>query len=511
MQSTGLFYKLYNNAELLEDKGFKKELFSKYNLIDVSMMESIISDVKTKLIKNETFDRKKIVEIDQIKSILDNKNKTIITKRKRYKLINKLSQLNRDLNKDSCFGGKELLRKITKHAQLSKNLNGKLSNVEIKINKDLYERELKEFRAKRSLGVYVIGRACNYGNRKFDFDLLNNRIIFKPNKSNQIEIIFSDKRINILEKLQHMINLNAIPVTVRLTNEHVYLSYDESILNGYNFDKNEFNRTIKINNITSVNGRKDVSKIFFNRQEERKLVGKIENRFASVDLNPQEIGFVIGEKINDKGDYKVIAKHCYDISLLSKKNGLSSTENKRYVNKRKHEIKEVWKSIFTIMIHYKVYNFVCEDLNFKTDHKKTTTVEFNRLTKNIWYRTLTSQLISKYVNTYGFKHIEVNPCYSSFVGNMCHVEYDPVASAKELLRRGIVKYIKGNSLYPEIVKINQQKLTYLVGENIEFQNFVSLYKHITCTGLRYRNREKNSREDKNLKSYKSNVKIHSYS
>lgn len=92
---------------------------------------------------------------------------------------------------------------------------------------------------------------------------------------------------------------------------------------------------------------------------------------------------------------------------------------------------------------------------------------------------------------------------------MIHEEYDPVASAKELLRRGIVKYIKGNSLYPEIAKINRQKLTYLVGENIEFQDYISLYKHFTCAGLRYRNRELISREDRNLSSHKSKVKIFS--
>ena len=81
-QSTGLFYKLYNNAELLEDKGFKQELLSKNSLIDVSMLESIISDVKTKLAQKETSDNKKLAEIEQIERILANENKNIITKKK---------------------------------------------------------------------------------------------------------------------------------------------------------------------------------------------------------------------------------------------------------------------------------------------------------------------------------------------------------------------------------------------------------------------------------------------
>ena len=508
-QSTGLFYKLYNNPELLEDVTFKKELLTKTNFIDSSMMESIYSSVKTKLLQKETSDKKKIAEIEQIELILLNENKKIITKKKRYKLINKLSQLKRTINKDSCFGGKNLLRKITKHSQLAKNLGDKLTDKEVAENQRLYEKELAEFRSKRSIGVYVVGRAIEGGNRKFDFDLINNRIIFKPNKDTKIEIIFSDKRASILAKLQHLVDANAIPITVRLTEKEVFLSYDEAILNGFNFDKNEFNRTIKKHKISTTEGRKEVSKDFFKDLEKRKLLGKIGTRFAAVDINPYEIGFVVGEKINDKGEFKSIVKHVYDLSKLSKNNGLSSTDNSPNVNKRKHEIKEVWKSIFFAMIHYKVYNFVSEDLNFKPNHKKETTTEFNRLTKNIWHRTLTNQLIKKYINVYGFNHIEVNPCYSSFVGNMIHEEYDPVASAKELLRRGIVKYIKGNSLYPEIAKINRQKLTYLVGENIEFQDYISLYKHVTCAGLRYRNRELISREDRNLSSHKSKVKIFS--
>lgn len=506
-QSTGAFYKLYNNPELLEDKGFKQEILSQNNLLDVFMYECIVSDVKTKLAQKETSDKKKLEEIEKIERVLANENKKIITKKKRYKLINKLAQLKRNFGKYSCFGGKALLRKITKHAQLANNLGERLTDKEVAENQRLYEKELAEFRSKRLLGVYLIG-ACNMNcNRKFDFDLPNKTVIFKLKKDIHIEIKFSDRREKELFKLQELINQSLIPITVRITNENICFSYDEAILNGFNFDKNEFNRTIKKHKISTPEGRKEVSKDFFRDLESRKLLGKIGTRFASIDINPYEIGFVIGEKINDKGEFKSIVKHVYDLSKLSESNGLSSTDNTSNVNKRKHEIREVWKSIFFAMIHYKVYNFVSEDLNFKPNHKKETTTEFNRLTKNIWHRTLTNQLIKKYINVYGFNHIEVNPCYSSFVGNMIHEEYDPVASAKELLRRGIVKYIKGNSLYPEIAKINRQKLTYLVGENIEFQDYISLYKHVTCAGLRYRNREIISRADKNLNSHKSKVKI----
>lgn len=411
-QSTGLFYKLYNNAELLEDKGFKQELLSENSLIDVFMYECIVSDVKRKLAQKETFDNKKLAEIEQVERILENENKNIITKKKRYKLINKLAQLKRNINKDSCFGGKSLLRKITKHAQLAKNLGDKLTDKEVLENQRLHEKELAEFRSKRSLGVYLIG-ACNRGcNCKFNFDLPNRTVVFKLKKGINIEIKFSDRREKELLKLQELVNHNLIPITVRITNKKICFSYDEAILNGFNFDKNEFNRTIKKHKISTTEGRKEVSKDFLRDLETRKLKGKIGTRFAAVDINPYEIGFVVGEKINGKGEFKTITKLVYDLSKLSEKNGLSSEDNTQNVNKRKHEIKEVWKSIFFAMIHYKVYNFVSEDLNFKPNHKKETHTELNRLTKNIWHRTLTNQLIKKYINVYGFNHIEVNPCYS---------------------------------------------------------------------------------------------------
>ncbi len=360
-QSTGLFYKLYNNPELLEDKMFKQEMLSKFDLIDVYMFECIVNDIKCKLKQRETFIKKSLAEIKQIEDILAHENKKIITKKKRYKLINKLARLKRRINKNCCFGGKSLLEKITKHAQLSKNSHDKLSDKEVLENKRLYEKELKEFRTKRSLGVYLIGACNKQCNRKINFDLPNKTIIFKLNRDNHIEIKFSERREKELFKLQELINHSLIPVTVRINNENICFSYDEAILNGFNFDKNEFNRTIKKHKISTTEGRKEVSKDFFRQQEQRKLVGKIGTRFGAVDINPYEIG--------------------------------------------------------------------------------------------------------------------------------------------------IVKYIKGGSLYPDIAKINRQKLTYLVGENIQFQNFVSLYKHVTCAGLRYRNREIISRVDTNLKSYKSKVKV----
>ncbi len=509
-QNTGVFYKLYNNAELMADKSYKKELISKNDLINVFMYDCIVEDVKTKLKQKETQTNKKISEYELIKKLLAGNE---ISKRKRYKLQNKKSILERTINNDCCFGGKALLRNITKHAQEAQNIGGKFTDEEVKNKTQLYERELSEFRSKRTLGVYIIG-ACNMmGNRNFIFDLSNNKIIFKINRHNHVVISFKSRRDKIyLEKLQYLIDTKQIPITVRITETHVCFSFDESIVSGFNFEETEYCRTIKANEIKTKEGKKEIAKQFYERLKVKMLIGKMLGRYAAVDLNPKEISLVIGDKLNVNGESNIIYKQVFNLEKLCDKTGFASDSKKEksYNNKRKHEIKEIWKRIFTICIHYKVFNFVSEELNFKDSRKKeTTNVEFNRQTKNIWHLKLTKNLISKYIKTFGFKHVEVNPAYSSFIGNMVNTDYDPIAAALELLRRGMVRFEKGNSLYPSLHQINRQKLVYLACENGSWKTWQQLYKHVTRAGMRYRNRDENLRAgiNKNFNSRKSRVKI----
>lgn len=519
-QSTGIFYKLYNNAELMADEAFKKDLIKNSDLIDVSMYDWIVSDVETKRSQTQTIWNKKASEYKKIILLLEGDE---ISKRTRFKLQNKKASLERTMNKDCCFGGKMLLRNITKHAQLSQkdttNLIGKekeLADEKARKNKNFYEKELAEFRSKRKTGIYLIGRANEKGNRKINFDLNNNRIVFKLNADHHIEINLKSRRNKeFLSKIQYLADNKQLPLTVRITDTHVCITFDESIVSGYNFDSTEYKRTIKKHNITTKEGKKEIAKQFHKDLESKKIIGKLTGRFASVDQNPYELSLVIGDKKseNKDGDFNIIFKYVFDLTKLCEKTGLASDSDKQkaYNEKRKYEIKEIWKQIFTICMHYQVYNFVTEELDFKDNHKKDNNKEFNRQTKNIWHRELSKNLIYKWINVLGFNHIEVNPCYSSFIGNMIHNEYDPIAAGIEILRRGIVKYIKGSSLYPDMRLINQQKLNYLAGENESCQSWNGLYKHITRAGLRYRDRDKEIyiREgtNYNLNSYKSKVKV----
>lgn len=475
---TGMFYYLYkhknNNPDYIAN-------MKNNSLLDISMIDYCIKDVETKLKQRDTsINQKKIlisdIEYELAKSTFSTKK----DKKRKYKLLNKLRYIKRTLNNNITFGGKALLREITALSQLKDKTESQLKSLE--------DKKL-EYKNKRKLSLYLIGRACEKGNRKVSFDLTNNKVTFKPNRDTKVLIEFnsSNNYSKILAKLQEYSDNKRIPLTVRISSDNLYIIYDEELLNGYSFNEIECKKE-QSNHISKEN-KKQVYINYKNEQNERKSLNKIVNRYCSVDLNPSYIGYSIFDYKDDK--QVLIHKECIDLSKLNHKRGLSSDSSKsKYINnKRKTEICEIWKHIFVKCKHYKVYNFVMEDLEFKStvnnDNK-----EFNRLTKNVWHRTLTTNLITKYCNILGINKIEVNPCYSSFIGNMVYEYYDPISSSMEIGRRGIFKYKKGYSIYPSIETINLKKLNYLLGENVieEGLTWKELYNMISL--LRYRNPKK---------------------
>jgi hypothetical protein len=306
-----------------------------------------------------------------------------------------------------------------------------------------------------------------------------------------------------------MIDNKSIPITVRLNKTNISISFDEELLNGFSFNRKEYRKErIKI-------AKEDKERIhllnikYVKEQEERKLKYKIRNRYLAVDLNPEEISIVIvdkNESLVDKiEDNQIIYKNFYNLKELNTKLRLSTIDKKQIKqnNKRKYEIKEVWTDIFRITKHYKVAYFVIEDLNIKNKNNNIT--EFNRKVNNLWHRTLTTQLIKKNCNEQSIILIEVVAAYSSFIGNLVYQDYDCIAAAKEICRRGMYKYTKDNSIFPSTKTIHQKKLIYLLGEkvNVEGCSWKQLYK--ITSGLSYRNKDKSLFLEKYLKSYKSKV------
>ena len=495
---TYMFHKLYINFELSEDKGFEKELRERYNL-DSWMFQSCKAEVKTKIEQNETVKKNKLERIQSIEESLA--EEIFITKkekRRKFNLINKLQYLRRSINKGVTFGLKSNLRRIS---YLS-NLNDEASKEELKKVK-------KEYSEKRTLPIFISGEAPQKSNRKFDFDFENKRVIFKPEDKIKIPIDFycSKGQHEYLLKLQQNIGKQAI--SVRLNNDYIWIIFDEQKLNNLAFDKNEYFKELKAIPKENKLERKECFVKWVIEHESRIFIGKNINRYMSFDLNPEYIGLCILEKM-ERGE-RLVYKEVISFKNLNTRLRLSSVDIKQVSqnNKRKHELYEAWKRVFTIAKRYNVANCVIEDLEFK-DKDKTAAKEANRKVRNLWHRTITTNLITKYCNLIGIKIININAAYSSFIGNIKHTYYDPLNAAIEVCRRGIYKYLKGG-FYPKLERSDFDTMS-AMGLDVQSETistWAQAFKSFKTAGLRYR-RELKDFSEHNLMSIKSNMKIYCF-
>ena len=423
--------KAYNNYDKVKDPDFIKSLMNPLFCKWVMWCAIGTAELKSRSV---ALNKEKIEnDIRLIESLL----LTESNKRKKYKLFKKLSKLNKDLPKDIVFGGKELLKEISRES--NRKDPKKLNQLKEKWNKN------------RLLPLYISGEANCQGNRKFTFDLKNKKCIFQPKRGVQLPIEFScsKKRYSHLCRVQELSEKSQIPLSIHLTSLYICISFDEEKLNSYDFKKNELNSKLKEIPRKYKLERTKLAKSFYEDQKNRKLYNKNPNRYLAVDLNPQYVGW----SILDKHSNKIVDKGCYDLSQLSTKLKLSSSNPKQVHqnNKRKYEISCAWKDLFKKANHYKVAYFGMEELNFKKELINTRSKEANRKTQNIWHRILTDRLIDKHCKINGIQLITVNPAYSSFIGNIQHNFFDPVNAAIEIARRCAHKFEKGQ-FYPTITE-----------------------------------------------------------
>jgi IS605 OrfB family transposase len=104
--------------------------------------------------------------------------------------------------------------------------------------------------------------------------------------------------------------------------------------------------------------------------------------------------------------------------------------------------------LFGLMEHFKAHTIIIEDLE-SLKPKDNGSKKANRKINNLWNRTFIKEIIERKCSQTGTILIYINPAYSSFIGNVNHNEYDPIAASIEIARRGINKYSKGG-FYPEI-------------------------------------------------------------
>lgn len=271
----------------------------------------------------------------------------------------------------------------------------------------------EQFKEKRLRPLYSIGEANQKGNRYFKLDLLHNQIIFKPNRKQHFALKLPKLRTNYLRQL-HWLEAQAakklIPFSVQLTKDFICITFEEKEL-----DKIE----------------------------------SIENRVISIDLNPNSIGyFICNWKESNRA---VLDSGIIDLKKLNEplKKASSSKEQLYQNNKREFELHQVVKFLIERAKHFRCEKFVVEDLNIKArDHNKGRV--FNRTVNNNWSRALILNTIKKRCKAFSIKFIEINPVYSSIIGNALYINYpDPINAAIEINRRGQFKYQKGK-FYPEI-------------------------------------------------------------
>lgn len=310
-----------------------------------------------------------------------------------------------------------------------------------------------EFKEKRLLPITIQGEQLHKGNRLFDFDFENNEIIFKLSKSNHKRLKYKipHKKIrNNLIRLQELVDNKQITITVSLNKSNIYLIFDESKILNCNF--------------------KNLKK----------------NRVLGIDMNPNYIGLSILE-FDKKDNFKILHKQVFDLSKLTQKSGKSSLDKKsKYLNnKRHHEIIQIVHDIAKFVDYWKCDKVVIEDLNIKSSDKGNGK-HFNRLCNNVWNRNLFVNKLKSLSLLCNFSLVEVNPCYSSFIGNIIFGNEntpDMIAASIEIARRGYKKFEK-SWFYPSIKdeKINEQWKQTLS----RFDNWKSAFQEIKKSKVKYR-------------------------
>ena len=323
----------------------------------------------------------------------------------------------------------------------------------------------EEYKAKRISPIYSIGEADKLGNRLFRLKP-GNMLTFKPNRLYHIDlelIGLRKHRQNIVSILIELANQRKITLTYKLSNEYVWISYDEKL----------------ITNIKTP---------------------KIKNRVFAIDMNPNYVGWSIVDW-KSSSIFRIVKEGIISIKELNdydNKQKIDSTKRKHISNIRHHAILEICKKLVDTAVYYRCNKFVLEDLKFKTNGSYS---KFNRLTRNQWCRDLLEMNIIKRCNIYNINVIKVKPEYSSFIGNFLFRQVtnmpDMVLASIEIGRRGYeyssqyidkTKNKKKNIVFPDISDFDDLYTKSLEEFSIKekVDSLLALYSYIKNAKMTYR-------------------------
>ncbi len=309
------------------------------------------------------------------------------------------------------------------------------------------------FKYRRMFPIGIQGEKRCKGNRLFSFDLDNQRLIYKPNKERHVEIRFLPMKKKIAEelaKVQELAEQNKITVSVKLSDKYVWLTYDESLIYDTRFKKLDPKRVL------------------------------------GIDINPNYIGLSVIEF--DKNDeFNVLHKQVFDLSKLTISSGNASTDSKsKYItNKLRHETISIAHEISKMVDVWKCKTVAIEDLSIKPKDRKKGK-KLNRLCNNKWERLLFVNKLTMLANLHKFNLVEVNPAYSSIVGNFAYGSEntpDMVAASIEIARRAYKKFNTG-WFYPRFnIQFRDEQWKQTLGP---VEDWKALFYKIKESKLKYR-------------------------
>ena len=321
-------------------------------------------------------------------------------------------------------------------------------------NKKLISKE--EYKSSRNRGFTSEGSSTkiHHGNQYFKIDLNENKIIYKRSRNVHIDLnlyILNKRNRTLLTLLKESMQNSIDAITFKIKDDYIFITFDESKIN-----LNE-----KFQNLKS-------------------------NRVVGLDLNPNYIGLSVLE-FNKNDEFKVVHKQIFDLSALNviSKKSLGDKSSKYLTNKRKFELIQVCYEINKLMNYWQCSKLCTEDLNIKLSDKNHGRT-FNRLCNNVWNRNLVVNKLKILSIIYGYDLVEVNPAYSSFIGNLLYGNEntpDMIASSIEIARRGFKKFSKG-WFYPifSIEHLNEQWKQTLSG----IEDWKSAFNQIKKSKMMYR-------------------------
>ena len=307
----------------------------------------------------------------------------------------------------------------------------------------------EEYKDSRNTGIYSVGEANQKGNRLFKVDVQNVKIIYKRACKEHYDLIIDEKlnskRKALLYKIQSLMEERKTPITFKVKNNYVYLTYDEKVV-----------------------------------EKEKQFKDLKSNRVLGIDLNPNYFGISIIE-FDKNNEFKILYKEAIDVSKLQ-------SESR---NKIDFELHQINHHILNLCKNFKVSKLSVEDLKFKKTNKFWSK-SLNRLCKNQFRYSMVKSHLTTLCSTYGVELIEVNAAYSSVIGNFVHGgdnTPDMVAASIEIARRSYRKFEKG-WFQPKFVE--NERLKHVLGNQWKeelgqgYQSWKGLSGEIKELKLKYR-------------------------